>query len=94
LSPCPHAMFIHQSDFHDVGHRRAITTIRRHSLPGQCRGHPGAPRHRPRYLAKSFALHGERPIVDPEEIRPVLERGLKVVKQGRLALIGTVTQTR
>ena len=46
-------------------------------------------------LAKSFGIYGEGPILDPEEIRPALERGLKVVKeQRRPVLIDTVTQSR
>jgi hypothetical protein len=33
--------------------------------------------------------------LDPEDIRPALARGLKVVKEeGKLALIDTVTQAR
>ena len=31
-------------------------------------------------LAKSFGLYGDGPILDPEDIRPALQRGLKVVK--------------
>ena len=46
-------------------------------------------------MAGSFGLYGEGPIVDPEAIRPALERGLQVVQEeGRLALIDTVTQPR
>ena len=46
-------------------------------------------------LAKSFGIYGEGPILEPEEIRPALERGLKVVKEnGTPALIDTVTQPR
>ena len=45
-------------------------------------------------LAKSFGLYGDGPIVSPEEIRSALERSLKVVKEGKLALIDTVTQPR
>jgi hypothetical protein len=37
---------------------------------------------------------GDGPIVSPEEIRSALERSLKVVKEGKLALIDTVTQPR
>jgi hypothetical protein len=44
-------------------------------------------------VSKSFGLYGEGPIVDPETIRPALERGLKMVKGARrLALIDTVMQ--
>ena len=46
-------------------------------------------------LAKSFGIYGEGPILDPEEIRPALARGLTVVKDKRRpALIDTVTQSR
>ena len=46
-------------------------------------------------LAKSFGIYGEGPILDPEEIRPALARGLTVVKEKRRpALIDTVTQSR
>ena len=46
-------------------------------------------------LAKSFGIYGEGPILDPEEIRAALERGLNVVKERRTpVLIDTVTQSR
>ena len=46
-------------------------------------------------LARSFELYGDGPVLEPEEIRPALARGLKVVREeGRLALIDTVTQAR
>ena len=45
-------------------------------------------------LAKSFGLYGEGPIVDPDDIRPALERGVKLAKEGKLALIDTITQPR
>ncbi|MBI2371656.1 MAG: hypothetical protein HYV08_15735 [Deltaproteobacteria bacterium] len=46
-------------------------------------------------LAQSFALHGEGPIEDPREIRPAVQRALKVVKdQGTLALVDVVCQMR
>jgi acetolactate synthase I/II/III large subunit len=59
------------------------------------RGRPGGPATHFATLAKSFGIYGEGPLLDPEEIRPVLERGLKVVKEnGTPALIDTVTQPR
>ena len=46
-------------------------------------------------LAKSFGIYGEGPILAHEEVRPALERGLKVVKENRMpALVDTVTQPR
>jgi acetolactate synthase-1/2/3 large subunit len=46
-------------------------------------------------LARSFNLYGEGPVLDPEDIRSALARGLKVVREeGRLALVDTVTQPR
>ena len=46
-------------------------------------------------LARSYGLHGEGPIEDPEAIRPALERALRVVKEERrLALVDVVTQSR
>lgn len=46
-------------------------------------------------LAKSFGIYGDGPILDADEIRPALERGLRVVKEsGAPALIDTVTQPR
>jgi hypothetical protein len=88
-------MFNNRSYFQDVGHQRAITTMRQRSLENVG---VGVTLDRPATdfatLAKSFELYGDGPIVDPEEIRPALERGLKVVRQGKLALIDTVTQPR
>ena len=46
-------------------------------------------------LAKSFGLDGEDPIVDPEDIHGgALERGVKLAKAGKLALVDTITQPR
>ena len=88
-------MFNNRSYFQDVGHQRAITTMRQRSLDnvgvGVTLDHPATDFAT---LAKSFSLYGDGPIVDPDEIRPALERGLKVVRQGKLALIDTVTQSR
>ena len=69
--------------------RRARPTNRRGA--GGRRGHDWTDRLR----AKSFGIYGEGPILDPEEIRPALARGLTVVKEKRRpALIDTVTQSR
>ena len=85
-------MFNHRSYFQGVGHQRAIAMMRERSLDNL-----GVTLDRLATdlatLAKSFEHRGDGPIVDPE-IGPALERGLTVVRQGRLALIGTVTQTR
>jgi thiamine pyrophosphate-dependent acetolactate synthase large subunit-like protein len=44
-------------------------------------------------LARSFGLSGEGPIVEPNKIRPALERALKVIKeQGRPALVDVIIQ--
>jgi acetolactate synthase-1/2/3 large subunit len=45
-------------------------------------------------LARSLGVHAEGPIEHPADIRPALERALAVVKQGRPALIDTITQHR
>ncbi|MFQ5853599.1 MAG: thiamine pyrophosphate-binding protein [Candidatus Binatia bacterium] len=45
-------------------------------------------------LARSFGLSGEGPIVEPEKIRPALERALKVIKEeGSPALVDVVIQS-
>jgi acetolactate synthase I/II/III large subunit len=89
-------MFNNQSYYQDVGHQTAITSLRQRPLE-----HVGVGVNLDRpatnfgMLAQSFNLYGEGPILAPEEIRPALARGLKVVKEeGRLALIDTVTQSR
>jgi acetolactate synthase-1/2/3 large subunit len=89
-------MFNNRSYYQDVGHQMVITRMRQRSL--QDVG-VGVSLDRPATdfatLAKSFNLYGDGPIVDPQDIRPALERGLKVVKhEGRLALIDIVTQPR
>ena len=89
-------MFNNRSYYQDVGHQTAITKLRERSLD-----HVGVgvslegPATDFAMLAKSFNLYGEGPILDPENIRSALARGLKVVREeGRLALIDTVTQPR
>jgi thiamine pyrophosphate-dependent acetolactate synthase large subunit-like protein len=89
-------MFNNRSYYQDVGHQTAITRMRERSLD-----HVGVGVNLDRphtdfaALARSFSLYGEGPILDSEEIRPALARGLKVVREeGRLALIDTVTQPR
>jgi len=88
-------MFNNRSYFQDVGHQRAITTMRQRSLDnvgvGVSLEHPATDFAT---LAKSFGLSGEGPVVEPEEIRPALDRALKFVKEGKFALVDTVTQPR
>ena len=89
-------MFNNSSYYQDVGHQTAVTRMRELSLENVG---VGVSLEQPATdfgnLARSFGLYGEGPIRDPEEIRPALERGLKVVKEeGRLALIDTLTQPR
>lgn len=45
-------------------------------------------------LAKSFSVHGEGPIDKPEELRPALERAMKVVLSGKPALVDCVIGRR
>lgn len=46
-------------------------------------------------LARSFGLYGEGPIIDPENVRPALERAIRYVKeQNGCALVDIVTQAR
>src|SRR6266850_2436072 len=88
-------MFNNRSYFQDVGHQRAITTMRGRSLDNVGVGVSlEGPATDFAMLAKSFGLHAEGPIVDPDEIRSALQRGVKLVKDGKLALIDTVTQPR
>ena len=88
-------MFDNRSYFQDVGHQRAITTMRGRSLDNVGVGVSlEGPATDFAMLAKSFGLHGEGPIVDPDEIRSALQRGVKLVKDGKLALVDTVTQPR
>jgi len=88
-------MFNNRSYYQDVGHQLTIAKMRQRSLENVG---VGVSLDRPATdfaaLAKSFGLYGEGPIVSPEDIRPALERGLKVVKDGGFALIDTVTQPR
>ena len=72
-------MFNNRSYYQDVGHQTAITRMRQRSLE-----HVGVgvslegPATDFATLARSFSLYGEGPIVEPEAIRPALERGLRV----------------
>jgi thiamine pyrophosphate-dependent acetolactate synthase large subunit-like protein len=46
-------------------------------------------------MARAFGIHGEGPIEDPRDLRPALERALRVVKEEkRAALVDVVTQPR
>src|SRR5215470_6132047 len=89
-------MFNNRSYYQDVGHQLAITKMRQRSLDNVGVGVSlEGPATDFAALAKSFGIYGEGPILDPEEIRPALERGLNVVKEQRTpVLIDTVTQSR
>ena len=46
-------------------------------------------------LARSFDCYGEGPITQMSELRPALERAIRVVKEeGRLALVDVVSEAR
>ena len=46
-------------------------------------------------MARSFCVHGEGPIEDPQELRPALERAIKYLKDNkRPVLLDVVTQAR
>jgi acetolactate synthase I/II/III large subunit len=88
-------MFNNRSYFQDVGHQRAITTMRGRSLDNVGVGVSlEGPATDFATLARSFGLDGEGPVVEPDGIRPALQRALKIVKAGRFALVDTVTQSR
>ena len=88
-------MFDNRSYYQDVGHQTAITTMRRRPLDNVGVGVSlEGPATDFAMLAKSFGLYGEGPIVDADDIRPALERGVKLVKDGKLALLDTVVQPR
>ncbi len=89
-------MFNNRSYYQDVGHQLAVTKMRQRSVENIGVGVSlEGPATDFAALAKSFGIYGEGPIVAPEEVRPALERGLKVVKgNGKPALLDTVTQPR
>jgi len=46
-------------------------------------------------MAETFGIHGEGPILRPEDLRPALQRALKIVKEKRVpALVDVVTEPR
>ena len=45
-------------------------------------------------VAKSFGIYGDGPIVDADQIAESLKKAINVVKQGKTALIDTITQPR
>ncbi len=45
-------------------------------------------------LARSMGWHAEGPIADPRAVRPALERALRVVKDGKPALVDTIVRKR
>ena len=45
-------------------------------------------------LARSLGVHAEGPIDKPGDVRAAVERALKVVKEGRPALVDTICQFR
>jgi thiamine pyrophosphate-dependent acetolactate synthase large subunit-like protein len=88
-------MFNNRSYFQDVGHQRAITTLRGRSLDNVGVGVSlEGPATDFATLARSFGLYGDGPILDPDDIRPALDTAVKLVKAGKLALVDTVTQPR
>jgi acetolactate synthase-1/2/3 large subunit len=88
-------MFNNRSYYQDVGHQLAITNMRKRPLDNVGVGVSlEGPATDFATLARSFGLPGEGPILDPEDIRPALERGVKLVKDGKFALVDTVTQPR
>src|SRR4029434_3133641 len=89
-------MFNNRSYYQDVGHQLAVTKMRQRSLDNVGVGVSlEGPATHFATLARSFGIYGHGPILDPEEIRPALERGLNVVKERRTpVLIDTVTQSR
>jgi thiamine pyrophosphate-dependent acetolactate synthase large subunit-like protein len=89
-------MFNNRSYFQDVGHQLAVTRMRQRPLDNIGIGVSlEGPDTDFATLAKSFGIYGDGPILDPDAIRPALERGLKVVKDtGAPALVDTVTQPR
>jgi benzoylformate decarboxylase/acetolactate synthase-1/2/3 large subunit len=89
-------MFNNRSYYQDVGHQLAITKMRQRALDNVGVGVSlEGPATDFAMLAKSFGIYGEGSILDPEDVRPALARGLKVVKEQRSpALIDTVTQAR
>ena len=89
-------MFNNSSYFQDEGHQIAISNARGRTLE---RVKVGIGLDRPDtdfgMLARSFGLYGDGPISDPDQIRPALQRALKVVKEEkRAALVDTLTQPR
>jgi acetolactate synthase-1/2/3 large subunit len=45
-------------------------------------------------IARGFGVHGEGPIIDPNDLGPALKRAIAVVKSGQPALIDVVTDPR
>src|SRR4029434_8779268 len=85
-----------RSYYQDVGHQTAITRMRERSLERVVVGVSlEGPATDFATLARSFSLYGEGPIVEPEAIRPAIERGLRVVKEEqRLRLLATGLEAR
>ena len=89
-------MFNNKAYYQDVGHQRAVTTLRERSLENL---HVGVSLEGPdtdfATLARSFSIYGDGPITQPGDISAALKKGLRVVKEeGKAALIDTVTQPR
>jgi thiamine pyrophosphate-dependent acetolactate synthase large subunit-like protein len=45
-------------------------------------------------VARGFGIYAEGPVEDAHALRPALERALKVVEDGRAALVDVVAQPR
>jgi hypothetical protein len=46
-------------------------------------------------MAKSFGVHGEGPVVNPADLRPAIERGIKYVKEKQLPyLVDVIAEPR
>jgi len=88
-------MFNNRAYFNDWEHQLRMARLRG---TDEAKAHIGMDLYGPEPdfagLARSMGCWGEGPIERPEDIRPALLRALEEVKQGRPALIDTITRHR
>lgn len=89
-------MYNNRSYYNSEGHQQAVARARGRPLENTCIGiRLENPNIDYAGLARSFGVHAEGPIENPEDLRPAFERAVKYIKENELpVLLDVVTQPR
>jgi len=89
-------MYNNRSYFNDEDHQENVARTRGRSVENRVVGiRMDSPPVDFASLARSLGVYGEGPIEHPDDLKPALERAMKVVlNEGRCALVDVITQNR